>query len=109
MDGQTLTISFMMKYALHVDLNYHRCVASYFPTFAFSIHPRTLTHFRVSLTALGGVRLSRRSAASEEIILRKKADEEITTRDAPSPMEAVLGLLNINKGAVKDQECFLMM
>ena len=50
-----------------------------------------------------------RSATSEEIIPRKKMDEEIAARDAPSSMEAVLGLLNTNKGAVKDQECFLVM
>ncbi len=92
-----------------MDLDYRRRVASYFPTFAFPIHPRTLTHFHVSLTALGGVRLSMRSATSEEIIPRKKMDEAIAARDAPSPMEAVLGLLNTNKGAVKDQECFLMV
>ncbi len=98
-----------MKYALHVDLDYRRHVASYFPTFAFPIHPRIPTHFHVSLTALGGARLSGRSAASEEIIPRKKMDEEIAARDAPSPMEAVLGLLHTNKGAVKDQEGILMM
>ncbi len=40
----------------------------------------------------------------------QKLDEEIAARDAPSPMEAVLGLLYTNKGAVTDlQKGFLMM